>query len=366
MADLRGYVTAAGQQFESLAKQMKWPVEIGMIDIGDGVLPDSESPIGRTQLVNKICSFPAVIEQDAKNPGQWVAWIHIPPDHAINGQGYFIREMGCRLINKGDGILYAYRRVSNDWKPVDTSGEAKSFIYKLRFIPGNGELLSPTIDPSVVMVDREDLEREMKKHKESRDHPLATTKLPGLVRLATDEESLLGESVEAIMSAKNVSDAVKNMLKQMFVGIPLPWMSATPPTWGINMAGQNINPTTDPILASRYPSGIVPDHRAMTVRGWDNGRGIDVGRNMLSYQQDQQQPITGRLWTQGGVYQFLGEFVSAEGVFATNGNDKIEGIVDAGGAVGPSELTFNSARVVRTGSENTVKSLAYNIITMRG
>ncbi|WP_421318560.1 phage tail protein [Aeromonas veronii] len=211
-----------------------------------------------------------------------------------------------------------------------------------------------------------DMTKALADHAKGRDHPSATTTEKGMVRKATDEEARLGESIDAVMSAKNVADAVKEMLKQMFVGIPLPWMSATPPDWAINMVGQNINSATDPILASRYPSGIVPDHRAMTTRGWDNGRGIDVGRALLSYQQDQQQQITGRLWNQGGVYQFLGEMITAEGAFSTNGNDKGVAIADGGGTTCPSELTFNSARVVRTGPENTVKSLAYNIITMRG
>lgn len=224
MADLRGYVTAAGQQFEALAKQMGYPVEIGMIEIGDGVLPDNESPIARTQLVNKTWSFPASVEQDPKNPGQWVAWIHIPPDHAINGQGYFIREIGCKLINHGAGILYAYRRVSNDWKPVDTSGEAKSFIYKLRFIPGNGELLRPTIDPSVVMVDREELEQTMKAHKESRDHPDASETAKGFSRFATQAEvdAAAADAVAVTPKKLNQHYKRKNILGQVsqVAGIP--------------------------------------------------------------------------------------------------------------------------------------------------
>lgn len=188
MADFRGYVTAAGQIFEALAKQMGYPVTIGFIEVGDGKLPDSESPIDRTQLVHKLKQFPAIVEQDAKNPGQWVATCYIPADDAINGAGYFIREIGCKLINQGNGVLYAYRRVSDDWKPVITSGEAKSFIYKLRFIPSNGELLTPTIDPSVVLVDKEELARVMTAHVESRNHPDASEELKGFSRHATQQE----------------------------------------------------------------------------------------------------------------------------------------------------------------------------------
>lgn len=164
MADFRGYVTAAGQQFEALAKQMNYPVTIGFIEIGDGRLPDEQSPIARTKLVNKLKEFPAIVEQDPKNPGQFVVTCYIPADDSINGNGYFIREMGCRLIGQGAGILYSYRRVSDDWKPVISSGEAKSYIYKLRFIPTYGELITPTIDPSIVLVDKEELERRFLKH----------------------------------------------------------------------------------------------------------------------------------------------------------------------------------------------------------
>lgn len=194
MADFRGYVTAAGQTFEALAKQMGYPVTIGFIEVGDGKLPDSESPIARTQLVHKLKQFPAIVEQDAKNPGQWVATCYIPADDAINGAGYFIREIGCKLINQGNGVLYAYRRVSDDWKPVVTSGEAKSFIYKLRFIPSNGELLTPTIDPSVVLVDKEELARVMKEHVESRNHPDASETEKGFSRHATENEITENES----------------------------------------------------------------------------------------------------------------------------------------------------------------------------
>ena len=170
MADFRGYVTAAGQQFEALAKQMNYPVTIGFVEIGDGRLPDDQSPIARTKLVNKLKEFPAIVEQDPKNPGQFVVTCYIPADDSINGNGYFIREMGCRLIGQGAGILYSYRRVSDDWKPVISSGEAKSYIYKLRFIPTYGELITPTIDPSIVLVDKEELERRFLKHS-SEEYP---------------------------------------------------------------------------------------------------------------------------------------------------------------------------------------------------
>ncbi|QWL67579.1 phage tail protein [Aeromonas jandaei] len=206
-----------------------------------------------------------------------------------------------------------------------------------------------------------DMAKALADHAKGRNHPSATTTEQGMVRMATDEEARLGSAIDAVMSAKNVADAVKEMLKQMFVGIPLPWMSATPPAWAINMVGQAINPATDPILASRYQSGFVPDHRAMTVRGWDNGRGIDTGRTLLSQQEDAIRNITSSglaIMQAGGTLQPVGGMVSDVSSYAGTGSTASPNT--------PIITRFDASRVVPTAGENRVKSLAYNIITMRG
>lgn len=209
MADLKGYITTAGQNFEALAKQLNYPVKIGFIEIGDGTLPDGSDPRAQTALVNKIKQFPATIERDPQNTGVWIATCTIPADDAIGGQGYMIREMGCKLVDQGAGILYAYRRVSNDFKPVITSGEAKSFIYRLRFIPTNGELLTPTIDPTMVLVARDELDRVINAHKESRDHPDASEAAKGFMRFATAAEAVPATEAAA-------SDALAASIARVF------------------------------------------------------------------------------------------------------------------------------------------------------
>lgn len=67
------------------------------------------------------------------------------------------------------------------------------------------------------------------------------------------------------------------------VGVPLPWGSATPPAGWIKMNGQAINATTYPKLSAIYGSNL-PDLRGEFLRGWDDGRGVDSGRAMLSAQ----------------------------------------------------------------------------------
>lgn len=212
MADLKGYVTAAGQNFEALARQMGYPVQIGTIEIGDGVLPDSESPVARTNLVHYLKSFPAILEVDPVNPGQFIVSCNIPADDAINGAGYFIREMGCRLAGQGAGVLYAYRRISNDFKPLLTQGEAKSFIYKLRFIPSNGELLTPVIDPSIVFASVQYCDNKVASELAKRDHKqsvrVATTAAIALTATQTIDGVALAVGDRVLV--KDQADAKQN------------------------------------------------------------------------------------------------------------------------------------------------------------
>ncbi|MFJ5480884.1 phage tail-collar fiber domain-containing protein [Pectobacterium carotovorum] len=69
-----------------------------------------------------------------------------------------------------------------------------------------------------------------------------------------------------------------------FVGIPQPWPSVTVPDGWLACAGQSFDTSLYPVLTSRYPSGVLPDLRGEFIRGWDNGRGVDSGRNNLSGQ----------------------------------------------------------------------------------
>ncbi|EIJ2725938.1 TPA: tail fiber protein [Citrobacter freundii] len=75
------------------------------------------------------------------------------------------------------------------------------------------------------------------------------------------------------------------------VGSPIPWPSTTPPPGFFLMAGQSFSCGSNPKLAIVYPGCVLPDLRGTFIRGWDNGRGLDNGRAILSYQKDQSNMI---------------------------------------------------------------------------
>lgn len=68
------------------------------------------------------------------------------------------------------------------------------------------------------------------------------------------------------------------------VGIPVPWPSETPPAGWLKCNGASFSATAYPELANAYPSLKLPDLRGEFIRGWDDGRGVDSGRALLSLQ----------------------------------------------------------------------------------
>ncbi|WP_249420945.1 phage tail protein [Enterobacter sp. RHBSTW-00131] len=83
------------------------------------------------------------------------------------------------------------------------------------------------------------------------------------------------------------------------VGVPIPWPSATPPTGWLKCNGAAFTASQYPKLALAYPALRLPDLRGEFIRGWDDGRGVDAGRSLLSAQNHDLGPHVHRygFWT---------------------------------------------------------------------
>ncbi|WP_028125954.1 phage tail protein, partial [Escherichia coli] len=81
------------------------------------------------------------------------------------------------------------------------------------------------------------------------------------------------------------------------VGVPVPWPSATPPTGWLKCNGAAFSAEEYPELAKAYPTNKLPDLRGEFIRGWDDGRGMDTGRAILSAQGDAIRNIYGEFRT---------------------------------------------------------------------
>ncbi|CBJ82178.1 putative e14 prophage; tail fiber protein [Xenorhabdus bovienii str. Jollieti] len=69
------------------------------------------------------------------------------------------------------------------------------------------------------------------------------------------------------------------------IGVPVPWPSEIPPDGWLKCNGEVFDTVKYPKLALAYPSGRLPDLRGEFIRGWDDERGADSNRNVLSWQE---------------------------------------------------------------------------------
>ena len=81
---------------------------------------------------------------------------------------------------------------------------------------------------------------------------------------------------------ENITTA--NISRYIPVGAPLPWPGSKPPAGWFECNGSSFDKNKFPKLAAAYPAGNLPDLRGEFIRGWDNRRGVDSGRAILSHQ----------------------------------------------------------------------------------
>ncbi|MGT6658944.1 phage tail-collar fiber domain-containing protein [Escherichia coli] len=138
------------------------------------------------------------------------------------------------------------------------------------------------------------------------------------------------------------------------VGVPVPWPSATPPTGWIKCNGAPFSAQEYPELAKAYPTNKLPDLRGEFIRGWDDGRGVDTGRGILSAQGDAIRNITGWFGAHATVV--------AKPPFVKFSAPEIAENVGVGGGSTQNAVKLDLSLSVPTASENRPRSIAFNYI----
>ncbi|EHN6838001.1 phage tail protein [Salmonella enterica] len=139
------------------------------------------------------------------------------------------------------------------------------------------------------------------------------------------------------------------------VGVPVPWPLAAAPAGWLKCNGAAFTAAQYPKLAQAYPGLKLPDLRGEFIRGWDDGRGVDIGRILLSAQGDAIRNITGSITD----IRFNVSAATA-GVFTSTINGPAS--EDAAGGGSARNVIFDASRVVPTASENRPRNIAFNYI----
>ena len=162
----------------------------------------------------------------------------------------------------------------------------------------------------------------------SRKNPFGDIKLDGTVQKALENLGL-GEG------------------SALPVGVPVPWPSATPPTGWLKCNGAAFSAEEYPELAKAYPTNKLPDLRGEFIRGWDDGRGVDSSRGLLTSQD--------HLFASHG--HWFDKYYALKGFDPTGGRFVVT--ADAFGEL----ITANSISTVSVGgSETRPRNVAFNYI----
>lgn len=156
------------------------------------------------------------------------------------------------------------------------------------------------------------------------------------------------------------------------IGVPFFWSSAAMPNtvlpeWSgmvfLKFNGATFSAATYPKLALVFPALLLPEARGEFLRVWDDGRGVDAGRALLSAQLDALQNITGAI-TVGDNNSVVGAIGAPTGAF-TGVNDTGKVPVWTSGSVAGTRYAaanFNAANVARTAAETRSRNIAFNLL----
>ncbi|PCQ49734.1 phage tail protein [Escherichia coli] len=146
------------------------------------------------------------------------------------------------------------------------------------------------------------------------------------------------------------------------VGVPVPWPSATPPTGWLKCNGAAFDKVKYPHLATAYPSGKLPDLRGEFIRGWDDRRGIDAGRALLSIQTGMLEKHRHIVVANDG-YDSKEEWELATIFRRAYTQGRGLDAADAGGTLIPSPTLHTRGSIGNTGgSETRPRNIAFNYI----
>ncbi|WXP33741.1 phage tail protein [Escherichia coli] len=141
------------------------------------------------------------------------------------------------------------------------------------------------------------------------------------------------------------------------VGVPVPWPSATPPTGWLKCNGAAFSAEEYPELAKAYPTNKLPDLRGEFMRGWDDGRGVDSGRGILTAQSHGMPSIS-------GVFNGLFAVKQTNGLGGVSvaKSTNIETLSTSYGSGSVFNYTFNVSGSTPVSPELRPRNIAFNYI----
>lgn len=180
------------------------PLELFELAIGSGVVVFDENTSAMTALINEEDRFQIPSGGIATHESN-ENWIGVTVVIPLDSGGYTIREVGLFDV---DGDMIAIGSFPETLKPAVTDTDAREVEVTFWVNVGADANVSIVIDPQNQVTEKF-VNDSLTAHAQGRDHPQATETALGFARLATNEESIAGESNSLSVTPAGVKASVE-------------------------------------------------------------------------------------------------------------------------------------------------------------
>ncbi len=353
--------------------------EIGLYD-DDGILiavancPETYKPLlaegsGRTQTIRMILVVSSTSAITLK----------IDPSVVLATRKY-VDDAVIEVKSYADGLMRNHEQSRNH---PDATTTAKGFTQLNSSVTDDRETQSAT--PKAVKIAMDNANARLAKERNLADLPNpalarqnlqlgdSSTKNTGTTAntVAAGDDARITGAMQKSQNGADIPDVAKFLQNLRLgagtpaIGIPFFWPSAAMPNtvmpeWSdmvfLKFNNSTFSAATYPKLALVIPSLTLPDARGEFPRIWDDARGVDSGRAILSAQSDAIRNITGSVgFTADGIFTY------SSGAFSL-GTQASNNVIPAGTTGAKARANFDASNVVPTASENRPRNIAFNFL----
>ncbi|WP_236418988.1 phage tail protein [Pseudomonas syringae] len=289
-----GMITTLGAAKKTNCDALGIPWEPRYMLIGDANGADPVPSPSQTKLVNQV--YRAQINQLRVSPTDanvLIAEVVLPPDVG----GWWVRELA---LEDKDGIFSAVANAPPSYKPVLAQGSGRNQVVRMHIITNGTSNIQLKIDPSVVLATRQYVDEAVNgllpKNKPAGTYTKVVVNDRGIFVSGSNPTTLAGYGITDTYTKDQIT-AMIAQASALPVGsmIGFPVNKVAPGFLVLDGSVKSVSayPDLATFLGGAFNKGDegagnfrLPDSRGEFLRGWDNGRGVDAGRAIGSYQLD--------------------------------------------------------------------------------
>lgn len=336
-----GMLTTQGAAKKTNCDALGIPWEPRYMLIGDANGTDPVPSPSQTKLVNQV--YRAQLNQLRVSPTDdniLIAELVLPPDVG----GWWIRELA---LEDKDGVFSAVANAAPSYKPLLAQGSGRNQVVRMHIITSGTANIQLKIDPSVVLATRQYVDDSIKtvlpKDKTPGEWTRVKTNDRGIVVSGDNPSTLAGMGITDSYTKAQI-EAMIAQASALPVGATVAFPIGTGAPGFLELDGSVKSTAVYPDLAAYLGAAFnkgdegagnfrLPESRGEFLRGWDHGRGVDVGREIGTHQLGQNESHNHRYFdavtanidpyggTATGLVNGVAQPLASGGFLATTGGD---------------------------------------------